>query len=236
MANSIPSFLILPAFTSDSLKEEADYTKYIQNPMDKSWLKKLSDSLEYATKSFNQYDYAGALDAIESRFWDFCDNYLEIVKSRAYSEDNTSAVASLMKTIDTFILAFAPFVPFIAEEVYQARSWKKGDNSVHQEAWPKVSDFVDLQANNSVLYDSVSVIASEIRKAKTAAGKTQRTPVIKVEIEASEKLRSVLEAGKTDIENVGRLTSTALTFTDGKELKVLDVQLDMDFVPEPKKK
>ena len=79
-------------------------------------------------------------------------------------------------------------------------------------------------------------IASEIRKAKTAAGKTQRTPVVKVEIEASEKLRSVLEMGKVDIENVGRLTPDALTFKEGKELKVLDVKLDMDFIPEPKKK
>ena len=204
--------------------------------MDKSWLRKLSDSLEYATKSFNQYDYAGALDAIESRFWDFCDNYLEIVKSRAYSEDNLSAVASLMKTIDTFILAFAPFVPFITEEVYQARSWKKGDESVHSGMWPKMSDFEALQAENSTLYDTVSVIASEIRKAKTAAGKTQRTPVVKVEIETNEKLRSVLKLGKVDIENVGRLTPDALTFKEGKELQVLDVQLDMNFVPEPKKK
>ncbi|MBR6231960.1 MAG: valine--tRNA ligase [Alphaproteobacteria bacterium] len=221
---------------NSSLKEEANYAQYIQNPMDKSWLRKLSDSLEYATKSFNQYDYAAALDAIESRFWDFCDNYLEIVKSRAYSEDNTSAVASLMKTIDTFILAFAPFVPFIAEEVYQTRTWKKGDESVHNQNWPKVEDFEALQAGDSSLYDTVSMIASEIRKAKTAANKTQRTPVVKVEIEASEKLRSVLEMGKGDIENVGRLTPDALTFKEGKELKVLDVQLDMDFVPEPKKK
>ena len=80
------------------------------------------------------------------------------------------------------------------------------------------------------------MITAEIRKAKTTANKTQKTPVVKVEVVASEKLQAVLKMGKVDIENVGRLYENALCFTDGNELSVKDVQLDMDFVPEPKKK
>ena len=103
---------VLNIVSQSALKEEPNYAQYIQTPMDKSWMKKLSETVAFATKAFNQHDYAAALEATESRFWDFCDNYLEIVKSRAYSEDNKSAVASLMKTVDTFSKLFAPFLPF----------------------------------------------------------------------------------------------------------------------------
>ena len=226
---------VLNIVAQSSLKEEPNYDQYIQEQMDKSWMKKLSSTLEYATQEFSQYDYAGALDAIESRFWDFCDNYLEIVKSRAY-EDNKSAVASLMKTIDTFSKMFAPFLPFITEEVYHARTWANGnDVSLHAQRWPNVKEFEAIQGNDTTLYDAVSVITSEIRKAKTAANKTQKTPVVKVEIAAPSNLQTVLSGAQVDIENVGRLQANALSFVDGTELKVQDVQLDMNFVPEPRK-
>ena len=227
---------VLNIVAQSSLKEEPNYEQYIQEPMDKSWMNKLASTLEFATKAFAQYDYATALDAIESRFWDFCDNYLEIVKSRAYSENNKSAVASLMKTIDTFSKMFAPFLPFITEEVYHARTWDNNqETSLHIQRWPEAKEFQSIQATDSRLYDSVSMIASEIRKAKTAANKTQKTPVIKVEIGASPDLKAVLEQGKVDIENVGRLQPDALSFVEEKELSVKNVQLDMNFVPEPKK-
>ncbi|MBR1949147.1 MAG: valine--tRNA ligase, partial [Alphaproteobacteria bacterium] len=227
---------VINIVSQSSLKEEADYEKYITEAMDKSWMKKLSETVEFATKSFKQNDYAAALDTIESRFWDFCDNYLEIVKARAYSANNSSAVAGLMKTIDTFATLFAPFLPFITEEVYHARPWGKDDNSsLHVQSWPLASDFASIQETDSVLYDSVSVIASEIRKAKTIANKTQRTPVVKVEIGAPAKVIETLEKGRVDIENVGSLIATALTFVENSELSVNDVQLDMNFVPEKKK-
>jgi len=200
-------------------------------------MKELSASLEFATRAFKQHDYATALDAIESRFWDFCDNYLEIVKTRAYSENNKSAVAGLMKSIDTFSKMFAPFLPFITEEVYHARTWGHDQEaSIHAQRWPDAKDFEQIQERDTVLYDSVSSIVSEIRKTKTAANKTQKTPVVKVEIVAPQELRETLEKGRVDIENVGRLQPQALSFVAGKELTVTDVQLDMTFVPDLKKK
>lgn len=229
------SKFVFTIVAQSSLKSEADYEKYINNPMDKSWMKKLSLSLDFATKAFKQNDYAAALEAIESRFWDFCDNYLEIVKARAYSDDNVSAVASLMKTMDVFVLAFAPFVPFITEEVYQVRTWKKDNASLHLQQWVNMANFEHLQAENTLLYDAVAVIASAIRKAKTEANKTQKTPVLKVEVQAPTDLCSLLKEGKVDINNVGRLLPDALILGEGAELNVQKVILDMDFVPEPKK-
>ena len=228
---------VLNIVSQSSLKEEPNYAQYIQEPMDKSWMKKLSTTLEFATRVFKQHDYAAALEAIETRFWDFCDNYLEIVKSRAYSENNKSAVASLMKSVDTFSKMFAPFMPFITEEVYHARTWDNNlTSSLHNQQWPNIDEFQSIQEKDSVLYDTASLIASEIRKAKTVANKTQKTPVTKVELAVSANLKTILEQGRVDIENVGRLQPDALSFVDGKELAVRDIQLDMNFIPEPKKK
>ena len=228
---------VLGIVSQSSLKEEQNYEQYIKEPLDKSWMNKLSSTMEFATRAFKQNDYATALDAIETRFWDFCDNYLEIVKARAYSENNKSAVAGLMKSIDTFSAMFAPFLPFITEEVYHARTWGYDKNtSIHTQHWPRAKDFQLIQEKDCILYDSVSAIASEIRKAKTAANKTQRTPVTKLEIAASPELIETLEKGRVDIENVGRLQVNALSFIDGEEFIVKDVQLDMSFVPDFKKK
>ena len=111
-----------------------DYVSHITKPVDLSWQSKMASMVKVATDYLDTYDYASALDVVEKRFWDFCDNYLEIVKKRAYSPEDTSAVASLMLTIDTFLKAFAPFCPFIAEELYQCRPWNDAEKSLHNQA------------------------------------------------------------------------------------------------------
>lgn len=186
--------------------------------------------MSQASSNFATYDYASALEIIEKRFWDFCDYYLEIVKKRAYSETDTSAVASLMKTIDTFLKAFAPFCPFITEEVYQCRPWGETTGSLHGTSWPKSSDFEGITLPNSDLYDNASIITSEIRKAKTTANTSQRTAVSKIVISAPLELQSVLKQGLEDIINVGNLNPTALEFQEAPELLVGEITLDLEAV------
>ena len=66
----------------------------------------MSNTISNSRRLFSANDYAGALEATEKLFWDFCDNYLEIIKGRAYSTDNVSAVSALMLSIDLFCLMF----------------------------------------------------------------------------------------------------------------------------------
>jgi valyl-tRNA synthetase len=212
------------------LKGASEYESHITNPMDKSWLYKMDSMMKQASSNFETYDYASALEGIEKRFLDFCDYYLEIVKKRAYSETDTSAVASLMKTIDTFLKAFAPFCPFITEEVYQCRPWGNKEGSIHGTAWPKAGEFEGLVAKDSALYDNASVIISEIRKAKTTANTSQRTAVSKVVISAPVELQEVLKEGLEDIINVGNLNPDALEFNEAKELLVGEIVLDLKAV------
>ncbi len=213
---------------NSQFEDFAGYKNYIKAPVDLSWMNKLATTVSQATEALNTHDYATALEVIEKRFWDFCDNYLEIVKKRAYSADNSSAVAGLIQTMETFLKLFAPFCPFVTEEIYQARPWgREADNSVHLESWPEVSEFKAIMAENSTLYDNISSVTAEIRKAKTTANVSQKTPVKSVVISAPDEVLTMLQKGFGDIENVGSLTEGAASFKTAAELHVEDIVLEV---------
>ena len=214
----------------------ADYLKDITNTLDKSWVKKLADTVKSAKQSFENFDYSLALDAIETRFWDFCDNYVEIVKKRAYSEDNASAIATLKLSLDTFIKLLAPFCPFITEEVYQARPWKQAaDISVHKELWTSLNSLADFAATDSLLYNTTSAVSTEIRKQKTIENKSQKNPVLSLTIKADEKTITCLKANDSDLLNVGNIVENGISYEPAQELLIENIKLDQDFVPEKKK-
>ncbi len=212
--------------SSSALKDVKDYEPFITSPTDLAWMSKMAEMIKGATVALETYDYATALDLIEKRFWDFCDNYLEIVKKRAYSESDRSAAATLMKTIDTFLSAFAPFTPFVTEEIYQARPWGEGNMSLHNTLWPDLSAYA-LNAKTDALYDYISLIAGEIRKAKTTAGVSQRTPVMKATVFAPKNIIDTIKSGIEDIENVGGLLENALELKEADTLSVGDIALDL---------
>lgn len=201
--------------------------KHITEPTDISWQQKMNESVKQAGKYFEAYDYAGALEVIEKRFWDFCDNYLEIVKKRAYSSEDNSAVASLIYTIDTFLKIFAPFCPFITEEIYQVRPWGTEDTSIHLTQWPDKNLF-EKSSIDGQLYDYISEVTSYIRKAKTEANVSQKTEVKKVEIFAPKEVLNKIKQGIKDIENVGSLLDSSLTLTEAKELSVSNIVLNTE--------
>lgn len=189
----------------------------VTEEVDLSWTSKMNETLSLATRYFEANDYAGALEQVEKLFWDFCDNYLEIVKGRAYSEQSESAVAGLMQTIDLFLLMFAPFCPFITEEIYQCRPWAEPEKSLHVAHWPTVREI----AVSSDLYEKVKTVVEHVRKTKAEAKVSLRTPVSQLTIYGTDKEIALLKAGIHDIQNASNAIEPV--FESSTELRILCV-------------
>jgi valyl-tRNA synthetase len=159
----------------------------ITNALDMGFLSGLADAAMVAKKSFLENDYANAFSGTEAAFWDFCDNYIEIVKGRAYAGDD-SATTTLMTALEIFCVLFAPFMPFITEHAWS----EKHDTSVHKEPWP------DTRADGDGTYNMVSELVKQIRGKKTAANKSVKAPIKKLTVADN----GLLRAAETDIKNV----------------------------------
>src|SRR5699024_6244628 len=108
----------------------------IVHPLDQSLLAQLHETINQATRAFEKYDYARALHLVETFFWHFTDDYIELIKDRAYGSrgeaEKASVVATLATALDALLRLLAPFQPFATDEVWSW--WRQG--SVHQAAWP----------------------------------------------------------------------------------------------------
>lgn len=191
----------------------------VTNPLDLSMLETLHGVIRTATEALNAYDHAKALETAESFFWTFTDDYLELVKERAYNPDHleqASAAAALNQALRVFLRLFAPVLPFATEEAW---SWFN-DDSIHRSAWP-------VAPEETVGDPAVLTAASEaligIRRAKTEASASQKTEVITATIAAPEAQISLLEQSQDDLKAVGRIAS--LTFEEAPEMSVTHIEL-----------
>src|SRR5205085_10108453 len=143
--------------------------------LDEAMLWQLAHLVDDATAAFDDYDYARALERTEAFFWSFCDDYLELVKGRAYGtqgdEGAASANRALTLALSTLLRLFAPILPYVTEEVW---SWWQ-DGSVHRASWPEAAQ-VPTEGEPLVLQVAADVLA-EVRKAKTEAKKSLRAEV-----------------------------------------------------------
>ncbi|MCU1407949.1 MAG: valine--tRNA ligase [Microbacteriaceae bacterium] len=199
----------------------------VTEPVDASMLARLASVVDQATSAFETYDHARALEVTESFFWTFCDDYLELVKERAYGEpgqDQASAVAALRLALATLLRLFAPFVPFATEEAW---SWSN-DGSVHLAPWPTRADLPAAQNGDPLLLELASRALTGIRRAKTDAKASQKSPVTSAVISGKKDEVALLAQAASDLKAVGRISE--LEFVDGDELMVTGIVLDT--VPE----
>jgi valyl-tRNA synthetase len=144
------------------------------------------------------------LESTEQFFWQFCDDYLELVKERAYGPLDdagaASARATLTLTLDIVLRLFAPILPYVTEEVW---SWWK-DGSIHRSRWP-VAEQVAASGDPALLSD-VSAALIQIRGAKSQASVSMKTEISLAKFYGTADALAHLQAVEADLRAVGRIT------------------------------
>lgn len=164
----------------------------VTEPVDRALLAALSGVVAECTAAFDALDYTTALARAERFFWLFCDDYLELVKGRAYGDGPgaASAQATLRQALDVVTRLLAPFLPFVTEETW---SWSH-DGSVHRAAWP-----VPESREGAELVVAASEAIAAIRKAKSAARLSPRTEVARVTVAGSAASIAAFQAVADDL-------------------------------------
>ncbi|HVX23486.1 MAG TPA: valine--tRNA ligase [Acidimicrobiales bacterium] len=183
--------------------------------VDRDLLSWLAVVVEQATNAFELYDYTRALEVAEEFFWSFCDDYVELVKSRAYGDPadpaTASARATLALALSVQLRLFAPFLPFVTEEVWSW--WQAG--SVHRAAWPAVPTEIVPALDGDVLGASpVLEVAAEVlgavRREKTTAKRSMRAAVARLTVTDSVDRLARLREAADDLKDAGVVAELVL--------------------------
>jgi valyl-tRNA synthetase len=222
----------------------------LTHPLDRAMIGRLAAVVTDATAHLDDYDYARALERVETLFWWYCDFYLELVKGRRYDHSSqlvASVSRALRLSLSVFQRLFAPFVPFVAEEVWSW--WQTG--SVHKASWPNAGELLaelgaqvadqtatgtaatgdgkhDLRARLGKEDLALTVTADvlrEVRKAKTTARRPMRAAVKRLLVTDTAERLSALELGLDDLILAGSIEQ--LDRAEGTELSV-EVELDQE--------
>ncbi|MGY1687243.1 valine--tRNA ligase [Geodermatophilus sp. SYSU D00804] len=191
----------------------------VTEPIDLGLLRRLADVVDEATAAMEAYNYTRALEVAEAFFWSFCDDYVELVKSRAYGSDDAarSAQATLALALSVQLRLFAPVLPFVTEEVWSW--WQAG--SVHRAAWP-AADELPGGGDPAVVEVAAEALAA-VRKAKSEAKQSMRADVESATVTAPEAQVPQVEAARDDLVSAGRIAS--LTVVAGEGPLTVDVVL-----------
>jgi valyl-tRNA synthetase len=189
-------------------------------PLDRAMLGALRGVVVEATEAFEGYDHARALDATERFFWGFTDDFLELVKQRAYGTHGrakeASAIAALRLGLDVLLRLFAPFLPYVTEEVWSW--WREG--SVHRAPWPDVAE-LDTLAGDPAVYEVAAAVLTEVRKAKALAKVSLRTPVERVTISDAAPRLELLASAEADLREAGSIAALATEPADAFAVDVV---------------
>jgi valyl-tRNA synthetase len=175
----------------------------VTDPLDASLLASLRHVVTEATAGLESFEHTKALESVERAFWSFCDDYLELVKQRAYGgqgdEGAGSAIASLRLALQVFLRLFAPFLPYVTEEVWSW--WQQG--SVHRAAWPSIQELP--QKGDAGVYAVAADVLTAVRKEKALRKVSLRTPCEKVTVHDTDDRLRLLSQAADDLREAGNI-------------------------------
>ncbi len=210
--------------------------------LDLSFLARLRETVERASAAMDDFEYAAALDLVERFFWSgFTDTYVEMVKARARSESDAagrgSALAALQLALKTFLRLFAPFLPYITEEVW---SWgfaeTEGARSIHRAPWPGPADFASLPSleGGGAVFESAIGFLEAVNRAKSAGGASVGRHVARLHVATSPRTADRLARAQDDVLAAGRVAEHRIERREGMEDGVFEVtEIEFGAAPEP---
>jgi valyl-tRNA synthetase len=190
----------------------------ITEPLDLAMLAELGDVIRAATDAFEDYEHTKALDVAERFFWGFTDDYLELVKQRAYGvrgrEMAGSAGGALRSGLDILLRLFAPFLPFATEETWSW--WREG--SVHHAAWPSPEEIVT--GGDGEVYRIAATVLGAMRREKALAKVSLRAPVARLVVRDTPERLAKLTLAEDDLREAGSVEKLEVVDTDEPSIEV----------------
>jgi len=223
------------ALSFGEVEASRDLTSLVTQPLDRAMLAALGDVVDQASRAYESMDYAKALEVTEAFFWTFCDDYLELVKDRAYGgrdvavseESAASARAALRLALSILLRLLAPVVVFATEEVW---SWFN-DGSIHRATWPDRSELTGAGEADPALLAAVGEVLARVRKAKSEAKVGMRAEITSMTLVGPAAGLEHVRAAESDLTAAGHITT--LTYAVGEELGVRDAAI---IAPEPRQR
>ena len=192
-------------------------------PLDRAMCARLAGVVAEATEAFEGFDYARALERTEAFFWWFCDDYLELVKARAYGDPAeagpASARAALALALSVQLRLFAPILPFVTEEVWSW--WRVG--SVHRAAWPSAADGLATAAEggDETTLEIASGVLGDVRRAKTSAKRSMRAGVERLSFTDTAARLEAFAAVADDVVEAGGVAELVTAVGDEPAVEVV---------------
>ena len=193
-------------------------------------LRSLAALVDEATRAFEEYDYARVLQRTEAFFWRFCDDYLELVKGRRYGEQGAeaagSANAALTAALSVMLRLFAPFLPFVTEEVWSW--WQRRIDSPGAVADAATSSRRCIADNcdgdrgrpTSAPIEWATEVLFEVRKQRSEAKQPLKVPITKVTVTADADAVALMPMVEADLRAALRVQAFETTVGEPREIVV----------------
>jgi valyl-tRNA synthetase len=185
-------------------------------------LSKAQRLIERATALFHDYDFSVAKSETEAFFWQvLADNYLEMCKLPLYEENSPGARHALRVAFLTVLKLFAPFLPYVTEEIYQGLFSADGD-SIHRSSWPVVDEaLIDEQAEAAG--DVVVEIATSVRRFKTENQLRMGAELARLQVAVQDiVLHHALRDAAADIRSVTRAERVEIVERVDGDLEIIE--------------
>ena len=179
--------------------QDKEFTNY--EYIDKWILARFQDMEKGFLKYLDEFEVGLALNHLEKFFWNFCDDYIEIVKHRLYrpeefgSESRYSGQKTVYIILYKLLQDFSIFFPYITEEIYQEIYHDK--KSIHLTEIKELNfNFQQEKEFGNIIVDIISIVRGE----KSSNNLSLKTEVTNLEISASKEIKEAIAKAKKDFQ------------------------------------